>query len=40
MSIKQISECLSLNEATVKTQLKRGRELLKDLLKGWDDIEF
>lgn len=40
MSVKQISACLSLNEATVKTQLKRGRELLKDLLKGWDNIEF
>ena len=29
MSIQQISECLSLNEATVKTRLKRGREQLQ-----------
>lgn len=40
MSIKQISTCLGLNESTVKTRLKRGREQLKELLKGWDDIEF
>ncbi len=40
MSVKQISACLSLNESTVKSRLKRGREQLKEILKGWDDIEF
>lgn len=40
MSVKQISACLALNESTVKSRLKRGREQLKEILKGWDDIEF
>ena len=31
-SIREMSELLNLKEATVKTHLKRGRELLKKLL--------
>ena len=34
LSIAQISQLLDRNEATVKTQLSRGRSLLKDKLKG------
>lgn len=33
-SVSKIAECLGLKEATVKTQLKRGREMLHEKLKG------
>ena len=32
--IKEISEILNLNEATIKTRLSRAKSLLKDVLKG------
>ena len=39
MSIKQISELLGIKESTVKSQLHRGRELLKENLKGvYEDV--
>lgn len=34
LSIKEISEILHRKETTVKTQLSRGRDLLKEALKG------
>lgn len=34
MPIAKISETLGINESTVKSQLKRGRELLGEKLKG------
>ncbi len=34
MPIAQISRCLGIKETTVKSQLHRGREMLKNLLKG------
>lgn len=33
MAISEISRCLGRNESTVKSQLKRGREMLKNKLK-------
>ena len=33
-SVREIAECLGLNEGTVKSQLSRGRERLKNKLKG------
>ena len=39
MSVRQISETLGMKETTVKSQLHRGRELLKDNLKGvYEDV--
>ncbi len=32
--VAKIAECLGLNESTVKSQLKRGREMLHKKLKG------
>ncbi len=34
MSILEISESLGIKEGTIKSQLHRGRNLLKELLKG------
>lgn len=34
LSIKEIAEALERNEATVKTQLARGRQILNEKLKG------
>lgn len=34
MSVLEISETLNINESTVKSQLSRGRGLLKEALKG------
>lgn len=34
MSIKEISEALDLKEGTIKSQLHRGRNLLKEILEG------
>lgn len=38
MSVREISECLSMKESTVKSHLFRGRELLRDELKGGYDF--
>lgn len=39
MPIKQIAEVLGTKESTVKSQLHRGRELLKENLKGvYEDV--
>ena len=37
-SISEIAECLGIKESTVKSQLHRGRELLKTKLKGVTQI--
>ena len=34
MSVKEIADCLSMKESTVKSHLFRGRELLRNELKG------
>ena len=33
-SVREIAECLSLSEGTIKSQLSRGRDRLKIKLKG------
>ena len=38
MSVREIAECLSMKESTVKSHLFRGRELLRNELKGGYDI--
>ena len=39
-SVREIAEILKSREGTVKSQLSRGRELLKTMLKEeWDDDE-
>lgn len=38
MSVAQISECLNTKESTVKSQLHRAREMLKEKLKGGYDF--
>lgn len=38
LSIAQISKYLNINESTVKSQLSRGRRLLKESLKGEIEI--
>lgn len=38
-SIKEIAAQLHRKETTIKTQLKRGRSLLKDAMKGDDPFE-
>ncbi len=38
-SVSQIANTLGLKEATVKTQLKRGRDMLHDKLKGGYDYD-
>lgn len=38
MSVKEIADCLNEKESTVKSQLRRGRELLKSKLKGGYDF--
>ena len=34
LSVREISDSLRIKESTVKSQLHRGRELLKEILKG------
>ena len=34
LSVKQISEALEIRESTVRSQLTRGRAMLKEILKG------
>lgn len=39
MSVKQIADMLGTKESTIKSQLHRGRELLKENLKGeYEDV--
>lgn len=38
MSIKEISESLRVKESTVKSRLRRGREMLRNKLKGGYDF--
>lgn len=38
MSVAEIAKYLSINENTVKSQLRRAREMLKDTLKGGFEI--
>ena len=38
MSIKEIADCLGLKQSTVKSHLFRGRELLRNKLKGGYDF--
>lgn len=40
MSIKEIAEVLKTKEATVKSQLLRGRQMLKEKLKGGEGSVF
>lgn len=40
LSVKQISKYLKIKETTVKSQLHRGREMLKSLLGGRSEYEF
>ncbi len=40
LSVKQISKYLNMKETTVKSQLHRGREMLKTILEGRSDFEF
>lgn len=40
LSINQISKYLKIKETTVKSQLHRGREMLKSLLGGRSEYEF
>lgn len=38
MSVREIAKCLSANENTVKSLLKRGRDILRNQLRGGYDI--
>lgn len=40
LNIKEISQYLKVKESTIKSQLHRGREMLKEILKGSYEIEF
>lgn len=40
MSVRDIADCLSEKETTVKSQLSRGREKLKQMLGGEGDDDF
>ncbi len=40
LSVKDIAKCLKLNESTVKSQLHRAREMLRQMLEGRSEIEF
>lgn len=40
LSVKEISKYLKIKESTVKSQLHRGREMLRQLLEGRGEIEF
>ena len=37
-TVTEIGQCMHLNESTIKTRLRRGRQRLKDLLTRWDAI--
>lgn len=38
MSVHEIADCLSMKEGTIKSHLHRGREMLRDKLKGGYDF--
>ena len=40
MSVKEIAQLLKTKESTVKSQLHRGREMLKEMLEGRFSFEF
>ena len=40
LSIKEIARYLKAKESTVKSHLHRGREMLKEILKGRYEVEF
>lgn len=40
LSVKQISDILKIKESTVKSQLRRGREMLKNILGRRSEYEF
>ena len=40
LSVKEISYVLSTNQNTIKTRLKRGRDLLEKNLEGSDYFEW
>jgi len=40
MSISDIAKVTNQKETTVKSQLKRGRDMLKKALKGGNGYEF
>lgn len=40
LSVKEIAERLNMKESTVKSQLHRGREMLKGILKRGTYVEF
>ncbi len=40
LSVKHIAKLLNSKESTVKSQLHRGREMLKSILEGGSDFEF
>ena len=40
LSIKEIAQYLKAKESTVKSHLHRGREMLKEILKGRYEVEF
>lgn len=40
LSVKEISTYLKIKESTVKSQLHRGREMLRQLLEGRGEFEF
>ena len=37
-TVAEIGSCMHLNESTVKTKLRRGRQKLKDMLTRWDAL--
>ncbi len=40
LSVKEISQYLKIKETTIKSQLHRGREMLKNILEGRSEVEF
>ena len=37
-TVAEIGSCMHLNESTIKTKLRRGRQKLKDMLTRWDAL--
>lgn len=37
-TVAEIGSCMHLNESTIKTKLRRGRQKLKDMLMRWDAL--
>lgn len=40
LSVKEISQYLKIKETTVKSQLHRAREMLRNILERGDEVEF